>query len=269
MASKERIDTLLVDREMVGDLDTARRLVMAGKVRADDQVVPNPSSRVEVQAQVRIDRGPRFVSRGGEKLAAAMAAFPLEVRDQICADVGASTGGFTDCLLQAGAARVYAIDVGYGILDWQLRRDPRVVVRERTNARYLESLPDPVDFITLDVSFISLRRLLPVIVGWYGPGGGESVALIKPQFEASREEAARGQGVITDPCIQHRVLREVLTAAQGEGFDVLGLLESPLMGPEGNREFLAWLGYGQARESEFILDELIWDVVGGQGGDTS
>ncbi len=172
-----------------------------------------------------------------------------------CADVGSSTGGFTDCLLQRGAAKVYAIDVGKGILHWKLRNDPRVVVMEETNARFVESLPERIDFVTVDASFISLKILLPVVKKWLpntpippslpgkrGAGGTGLVALIKPQFEAGKKDVSRGDGVIRDPEIHRQVLNDVLGFAQKEGFGIHGLIKSPLLGPKGNAEFLVWLG---------------------------
>ena len=243
MSEKDRVDAVLVSRGLAEDLEQARRAVMAGEVRLNGQPVTKPSRVVSEDAELTVDRGPRYVSRGGEKLAAAFERFPLQVKGLICADVGASTGGFTDCLLQQGAARVYAVDVGYGILDWRLRQDERVVVMERTNARSLKALPEAVHFVTVDVAFISLRKLLPVIKGWFPPAGGQGVCLIKPQFEATRKEAARGAGVITDPGIHRRVLEEVLESGFREGYTFRGLMRSPLKGPKGNREFLAWYEY--------------------------
>ncbi len=201
------------------------------------------SQLVLPEDDLRVLPDPRFVSRGGEKLQAAFDHFPISVNQLVCADIGASTGGFTDCLLQNGASRVLAIDVGYGILDWRLRNDPRVVVIERTNARTLENVPIEVEFITADVSFISIRKILPTASHWYRPGGGDAVVLIKPQFEATREESARGAGVITDPDIHQRILAEVLRFAAANHYHIKGLIQSPLLGPEGNVEFLAWLGF--------------------------
>ena len=216
---------------------------MAGQVRVAGQVVFKPADKVEEQADIVIDHGPRFVSRGGEKLEAALTAFGLvEVKNWICADVGASTGGFTDCLLQHGAAQVYAIDVGYGILHWKIRQDPRVTVMERTNVRHVLQLPNPPQLVTMDASFISLKILLPVVRGWFA-AEGQVVALIKPQFEAGRQDAARGEGVIRDTLVHQKVLQEVLEKAVSEGFEVKGLIRSPLVGPKGNTEFLVWLGY--------------------------
>jgi 23S rRNA (cytidine1920-2'-O)/16S rRNA (cytidine1409-2'-O)-methyltransferase len=244
MAEKVRLDVLLTERGLAQSRAQAQRLIMAGEVRVDGQVDLTPASRVGRQANLEIERPPRFVSRGGEKLEAALNAFHCVPDGRVCADVGASTGGFTDCLLQAGAQRVYAIDVGYGVLDWRLRNDPRVVSLERTNARFLEKLAEPVDFISIDASFISLKLLLPVIQGWLDPGaGGEAVILIKPQFEAGREEANRGEGVIRDAGVHRRVVAEILDFAQNTGWAVQGVIRSPLRGPKGNVEFLAHLVY--------------------------
>ncbi len=237
------MDTLLVDRGLAEDISQAKRLVMAGEVRVEGQLVHKPSMSYAPDVEITLDRGPRYVSRGGEKLAAALDQFSLRVSGQVCADVGASTGGFTDCLLQYGAKKVYAIDVGYGLLDWKLRDDERVVVMERTNARYLYQLPEPVTVITIDASFISLKRLLPVTVNWFSPDGGDTVALVKPQFEAQREEAAAGEGVVRDEAIHRRVLKEVVHAAQEMDYGVKGILPSPLQGPKGNLEYLAWFKY--------------------------
>ncbi|HLO13896.1 MAG TPA: TlyA family RNA methyltransferase, partial [Anaerolineales bacterium] len=208
---------------------------------------------------VTVDSGPRFVSRGGEKLDAALEAFDIDVSGLVCADVGASTGGFTDCLLQRGAAKVYAIDVGKGILHWKLRNDPRVIVMEGTNARFVESLPEQVSLVTVDASFISLKILLPVVRKWLFPlssllDNGKKkeerssvIALIKPQFEAGRKEVSRGDGVIRDPEIHKEVLLDVLSFAQNQGFQVRGLIKSPLLGPKGNAEFLVCLGEADAQ----------------------
>ena len=247
---KIRLDVLLVERGLAESRAKAQALIMAGQVRVADQVTLKPATTVATDAVLTVDSGPRFLSRGGEKLEAALEAFGIDVSGLLCADVGASTGGFTDCLLQRGAAKVYAIDVGKGILHWKLRNDPRVVVMEETNARYVESLPDPVSLVTVDASFISLKILLPVIKKWlaslrlppFSAKAGGVVALIKPQFEAGRKDVARGDGVIRDPEIHKQVLLDVLGFAQKEGYQVRGLIRSPLLGPKGNTEFLAWLG---------------------------
>ena len=230
---------------------------MAGQVRVDGQVVIKPATAVPQDIRLDLEAGPRFASRGGEKLEGALTRFAFQIESRVCADVGCSTGGFTDCLLQHGAAKVYAIDVGKGILHWKLRTDPRVVAMEETNARYVEKLPEPVSLVTIDASFISLKILLPVVRGWFDPsdsphsGGingeadGSVIALIKPQFEAGRKETAKGEGVIRDPAVHQAVLKDVLTFAQKEGFNLQGLIKSPLTGPKGNIEFLAWLEVGQ------------------------
>ncbi len=241
MAAKERLDVLLVERGLTDSREQARRLVMAGEVTANGQIVDKPGMRVSVDVELALRAKPRFVSRGGDKLDAALSAFSLNVEGRICADVGASTGGFTDCLLKRNAAKVYAIDVGYGQIDYRLRQDARVVVMEQTNARYVENLPEPVSFVAIDASFISLRLLLPVVKNWL-TAEAEIVPLIKPQFEAGRQDVGKG-GVVKSPEVHRRVLLEVLTAAQSMGFTVAGLIRSPLKGPAGNIEFLAWLQY--------------------------
>src|SRR5512138_1591724 len=195
---KVRLDVLLVERGLAESRAKAQALIMAGQVRVAGQVALKPATAVQADAALSVDAGPRFVSRGGEKLEAALSAFALAVNGLVCADVGASTGGFTDCLLQHGAAKVYAIDVGKGILHWKLRNDPRVVVMEETNARFVESLPEPVALVTVDASFISLKILLPVVKKWISPspltplpeGEGNVVALIKPQFEAGKKDVS-------------------------------------------------------------------------------
>jgi 23S rRNA (cytidine1920-2'-O)/16S rRNA (cytidine1409-2'-O)-methyltransferase len=237
---KQRLDLLLVERHLAETRTLAQRLIMAGQVRVDGQVFLKPSSMVSPQSELSIDQGSRFVSRGGEKLAAALEAFPIEIKERICADVGASTGGFTDCLLQNGAKKVYAIDVGSGILHWKLRQDVRVIVMEGTNARYLKQLPELVNLVTIDASFISLKVLLPVIYGWLEERS-DVIALIKPQFEAGRQQAARGDGVIRDPETHRNVIREIVSFAQEKKFVVRGMIRSPLAGPKGNIEFFLWL----------------------------
>jgi len=251
----KRLDVVLLERGLAESRARAQALILAGRVRVAGEMVTRPAARVSMEAAVSIDPGPRFVSRGGEKLEAALTAFPVSIRGRVCADVGASTGGFTDCLLQHGAARVYAVDVGSGLLDWRLRQDPRVVVLEKTNARYLERLAEPVSLVTIDVSFISLKVLLPVVAGWFPPEPalGEMIALVKPQFEAGRQEAARGRGVIRDAAIHARVLCEVMTCAARQGFGACGLIRSPRPGPKGNVEFLLWLVRGEKGQSPATL----------------
>ena len=272
--SKIRLDTSLVERQLVESFDLAQRLVIAGKVRVDGQLAVAPSQMIKADAKLDVDSGKEFVSRGGHKLAAALDAFPVNVQGLVCADAGASTGGFTDCLLQHGAAKVYAIDVGHGILAWKLRNDPRVMVMEKTNARYVEKLDEPVDLVVIDASFISLKILLPVVRNWLptsppsvsplvkrGELEGGVIALIKPQFEATRDEATRGKGVIRDVEIHKRVLREIIGFAIEEGFSLHGLTRSPVLGPKGNVEFLIWLEIGgqESVEKETVISR----VVGG------
>lgn len=255
--SKMRLDLLLVERGLAESRAKAQALIMAGQVRVTGQVALKPAVAVDAAAEVMVAQGPRFASRGGEKLEAALEAFGVPVRGRVCADVGASTGGFTDCLLQRGAAKVYAIDVGKGLLHWKLRNDPRVVVMEQTNARNVQALPERASLVTVDASFISLKILLPAIRPWLLPAssasegtqageGGEVVALIKPQFEAGRQDVSRGGGVIRDADVHRRVLLDVLSFARSQDFGVRGLLRSPLLGPKGNAEFLAWLVLGKS-----------------------
>ena len=240
---KQRADLLMLQQGLVESRSLAQRLVMAGQVRADGQVIQKPSSMIPENAILIIDPGPRFVSRGGDKLEGAFRSFSLVVTGKVCADVGASTGGFTDCMLQRGAERVYAIDVGKGFLHWKLRQDSRVIVLEDTNARYIEYLPELVHSVSVDVSFISLKIILPVVRAWLSPSGGEVIALIKPQFEAGRSQVSRGDGVIRDSEIHRQVLLDVLGFAQENGYSVHGIIQSPLLGPKGNVEFLAHLSY--------------------------
>lgn len=239
---KERLDRLLHQRQLVSSREVGRRLIMAGEVTVDGRVVDKPGTQVPVDAQVEIATRPPYVSRGGLKLEAALATFAVDVKGLVAADVGASTGGFTDCLLQHGASRVYAIDVGYGQLDWELRQDERVVVLERTNARYLESLPEAVDLVVVDVSFISLKLILPQAQEWLRPGG-EIIALIKPQFEAGRRQVGKG-GVVRDPAVHRAVLEDLLGWSAAGGLAPMGLVRSPIKGPSGNIEFLVWLRPG-------------------------
>jgi 23S rRNA (cytidine1920-2'-O)/16S rRNA (cytidine1409-2'-O)-methyltransferase len=200
-----------------------------------------------VDAEVTVDERPPFVGRGGEKLEAALQRFPVDVAGRIAADVGASTGGFTDCLLQRGAEKVYAIDVGYGQLAWTLRQNPQVIVMERTNARYLKRLPEPVSLIVSDVSFISLKLIYQAAVHWFAEQG-DVVSLIKPQFEAGPQHVGKG-GVVRDPAV-HRQVLETVTGFMAElNLGLRGLMASPLVGPAGNVEFLGWWQVGHSGES--------------------
>lgn len=253
---KVRLDVLLVEKGLADSRAKAQALIMAGQVRVSGQVALKPATPIQPDATLTVDTGPRFVSRGGEKLEGALDAFKIDVAGFTCADVGSSTGGFTDCLLQHGAAKVYAIDVGKGILHWKLRNDPRVVVMEETNARFVESLPEKIDFVTVDASFISLKVLLPVVKKW-NVGSG-IIALIKPQFEAGRKEVSRGDGVIRDPDVHRQVLSDVLTFAKAEGFGLRGLVKSSLLGPKGNVEFLVWL---DMEPNDAGVEDLVRQVV--------
>jgi 23S rRNA (cytidine1920-2'-O)/16S rRNA (cytidine1409-2'-O)-methyltransferase len=255
---KVRIDILLVEKGFAESRSKAQRLVMAGQVRVDGQVVPKPAVSFLPDVSIEIEQGTRYVSRGGEKLEKALQEFKVEIVGKVCADVGASTGGFTDCLLQHGADKVYAIDVGKGILHWKLRQRSEVVVMEGVNARYLEHLPEPVDLVTIDASFISLKVLLPVVRNWFRESGGEALMLIKPQFEAGKSETDRGKGVIHDPNVHKRVVYDVLNKCESEGYQVVSLIRSPLLGPKGNIEFLALLTYPghPGRELENIIEPL-------------
>ena len=237
---KTRLDVMLVERGLAETRSKAQAIIMAGQVRVNGQMVDRAGAAYAPDTLVEVEAGPRFVSRGGEKLLGALQAFPIQPAGLVCADVGASTGGFSDCLLQHGAAKIYTIDVGKGILHWKIRSDPRIVVMEETNARYVGSLPETIQLLVCDASFISLKTLLPVFKNWLAPEAN-LITLVKPQFEAGRIDVARGEGVIRDPAIHRRVLEEVLGFAQGVGFGVRGLIRSPLLGPKGNTEFLTWL----------------------------
>ncbi len=238
------MDVLVVSRGLAASRAAAQKLILAGEVFIGENRADKPGMSVAADAPVRLRASLPFVSRGGSKLQAALDAFALDVAGCVCADVGASTGGFTDCLLQRGAARVYAIDVGYGQLDWKLRQDPRVIVMERTNARYLTLLPEVVDLVTIDASFISLTLLLPAVTGWL-KADGQVVTLVKPQFEAGRGQVGKG-GVVREAAIHADVLRRVLAWANEHALTPGGLIRSPIVGPAGNIEFLARLQRGVA-----------------------
>jgi 23S rRNA (cytidine1920-2'-O)/16S rRNA (cytidine1409-2'-O)-methyltransferase len=237
---KIRLDLLLVERGLAETRSKAQAIIMAGQVRVKGEMVDRAGATFAPDVPVSVDSGPRFVSRGGEKLLGALQAFSFDPQGLVCADVGASTGGFSDCLLQHGALKIYTIDVGKGILHWKLRSDPRIVVMEETNARYVEQLPEKVQLVVCDASFISLKTLLPVFAHWLVEDANV-ITLIKPQFEAGRVDVARGDGVVRDPLIHRRVLEEILDFVQKQGFGIKGLIRSPLLGPKGNTEFLAWL----------------------------
>ncbi|MCX6028775.1 MAG: TlyA family RNA methyltransferase [Chloroflexi bacterium] len=274
---KIRLDELVLARGLAESRPQAQRLVGAGQVWIGDRVADKPGLLVAENAAVRVEQGLPYVSRGGLKLAAALDAFDVNPADWVCADIGASTGGFTDCLLQRGAARVYAVDVGYGQLAWSLRQNPRVVSIERTNIRYLISLPEPVTLATVDVSFIGLGLVLPAVVKLLVPAptrsaeaapmpperrarestphvwepdplsalssGGQVIALIKPQFEVGKGQVSKG-GVVREPALHRAVIEKALAEAAALGLAPAGLIRSPITGPAGNVEFLAWLRLG-------------------------
>ena len=242
MSNKTRLDVLLVERGFVESRQKAQAVIMAGQVFVAQQKVDKPGTAVPNDAEIEV-RGHvlRYVSRGGLKLEKAMQTWPITLEGKICADIGASTGGFTDCMLQNGAQKVYAVDVGYGQLDWKLRNDERVVCLERTNARYLshEEIPDTLDFASIDVSFISLKLIFPALYALLREGG-EIACLIKPQFEAGREKVGK-KGVVRDSSVHKEVLENFLIYAKENHFTVLGITYSPIRGPEGNIEYLGYL----------------------------
>ncbi|AUX37768.1 MULTISPECIES: TlyA family RNA methyltransferase [Sorangium] len=239
--TRVRADALLVARKLAASRTEAQALIMAGKVTSGPRRIDKPGTLLPEDAEVHVASGPRFVSRGGDKLEHALAAFAaqhgLDVAGKTCVDVGASTGGFTDCLLQRGAARVFAVDVGYGQLASKLRADPRVEVRDRVNARELrrEDFDCPIDLVVVDASFISISRLIEAIARLLRPSG-DLVALIKPQFEAGREAAARGRGVIRDEATRLAAIAEARQAIEAAGFSVVGEVDSAVRGPKGNVE---------------------------------
>jgi 23S rRNA (cytidine1920-2'-O)/16S rRNA (cytidine1409-2'-O)-methyltransferase len=267
-SSRQRLDQLLVERGLVPTRSRAQALVMAGKVRVGEGDAARTDRKagdlLDVATRVEVVEPDPYVSRGGHKLAAALDAFRIDPRGRTSLDVGASTGGFTDVLLQRGARRVYAIDVGRGQLAERLRLDERVVSRERTNARTLNatSLPEPVDLAVIDVSFISLGLVLGPIATCFGPSGGDIVALVKPQFEAGRSEVKGG--VVRDPAIHLAVLQRVAARARALGLAPVDAIPSPITGPEGNREFLLHLAVGRpASASPDALDERFAAIVAG------
>lgn len=239
---KKRIDVLLFERGLAPSREKARTLIMAGSVYVNNQKFDKPGDTVSDDAEIEV-RGStlKYVSRGGLKLEKAMQLFPIDLNGKSCMDIGASTGGFTDCMLQNGAQKVYSVDVGYGQLAWQLRQDPRVVNLERTNARYLtrEQVPEEIDFFSVDVSFISLRIILPAVRPLLRDGG-QAVCLIKPQFEAGREKVGK-KGVVRDRAVHEEVVETICLFAVENGYSVLGLTFSPVKGPEGNIEYLVYL----------------------------
>ena len=248
MGKRERLDRLLVERQLVLSREEGRGRILAGEVLVNGQLVTKAGTLVDAASELRLKPASPYVSRGGTKLEKALRVFNIDVQGKIAIDVGASTGGFTHCLLAHGARRVYAVDVGYGQLDWKLRNDPRVVVFEKRNIRYLTlpELPSAAELATIDVSFISLRLVLPLVQGLICHGG-EIVALIKPQFEVGKGKVGKG-GVVRSPEEHVRVVEEIEAAAQRLGLIVQGVIESPLLGPAGNREFLLYLKDSRERQ---------------------
>jgi 23S rRNA (cytidine1920-2'-O)/16S rRNA (cytidine1409-2'-O)-methyltransferase len=236
---RERIDALLVSRGLLESRQRAQAVLLAGEVSVEGQLVTKPGTLVPPSASIVVRRRPAYVSRGGEKLAHALAVFAVNPAAMTCLDAGASTGGFTDCLLRHGAASVYAIDVGYGSLDYGLRNDSRVVVMERTNVRNLQPLPEACDLAVIDVSFIGLEKVIPAVVRSLKLGS-EIIALVKPQFQGRREEVGKN-GVVRDPQLHAAILGRVIAWAVAERLRLLGLTTSPLLGPAGNREFFLHL----------------------------
>ena len=239
----KRLDHELVARGLCDSREKAKRAIMAGQARVNGQIARKPSDAVSDADEISLDAPEKYVSRGGQKLEHALTHFQIDAEGKVAIDLGASTGGFTDCLLQHGAKKVYAVDVGTGQLAWKLRKDARVTVMEKTNARELkrEQLPELADLITADCSFISLQKILPAAVA-LAKSSGKIVALIKPQFEAGKAEADKGAGVITDPAVHERVLRELREFIAAKlPLRWLGVTESPLLGPAGNKEFLVLL----------------------------
>jgi len=260
--TKKRLDILLVEKGLAESRNQAQRMIMAGEVQVNGNTAFKPSEPVVDEAEISLKERPPFISRGGEKLEAALQAFHLtDLNGRICADIGASTGGFTDCLLQHRAAKVYAIDVGYGQLHWKLRNDPRVVVMEKTNARELQSLPEEVDMIVVDVSFISLHTIFPNIKNLMKRDAVNLVTLIKPQFEAGKKEAARGRGVIHDHAVHRQVLEHIVQSAQDQGLFLYGLIPSPIKGPKGNIEFLAHFLLKPAEENPEASIQRVMDII--------
>lgn len=254
---KERLDVLLVERGLVETRARARAHIMAGEVTVDGMRVDKAGTQISRSAQIEMATPMPYASRGGYKLAGALDAFQVEVVGRVAADVGACTGGFTDVLLQRGAARVYAIDVGQGQLVWKLRQDDRVVVMERTNARYLEFLDERVDIAVIDVSFISLKLILPAVRQWLATGA-DVVALIKPQFEAGPESVGKG-GIVRDAIVHRAVLEDLLGWVLAQGWSVGGLIRSPIQGTDGNIEYLVWLWQDdrKGRAAAELIDKVL------------
>lgn len=259
MADKERLDVLLTERNLASSRELAKAYIMAGNVYVDGMKEDKAGTKVSITANIEV-KGPqmKYVSRGGYKLEKAIDAFGISLDGKICLDIGASTGGFTDCMLQNGAVKVYAIDVGYGQFAWKLRTDERVVCLEKTNVRYIthEQVTDEGDFASIDVSFISLTKVLPAVLGVMQEEG-QLVCLIKPQFEAGREKVGK-KGVVKDIAVHQEVIVKIADFALEQGLGILGLSFSPIKGPEGNIEYLIYLDkkqQGMSREEVYFLVE--------------
>lgn len=258
MSNKTRLDVLLTQQGMAESRQKAQAIIMSGVVFVNGQRADKPGMAIANDASIEV-RGHvmPYVSRGGWKLEKAMKTFPITLEGKVCTDIGASTGGFTDCMLQNGAKKVYAVDVGYGQLDWRLRNDPRVVCMERTNARYLtrEQIPDELEFASIDVSFISLSLIFPALYQLLSKHG-EIACLIKPQFEAGREKVGK-KGVVRDKAVHLEVLEHFLEHARANNFTVLGITYSPIRGPEGNIEYLGYLKKDAGEDAEVNLADIV------------
>ena len=261
MGRKRRLDLHLVELGLVTSRQQAQQLIRAGKVRSGDRILDKPGLEVLPELELQVEQPQRFVSRGGEKLLAAVEAFPLALEQRICLDGGISTGGFSDCLLQHGAARVYGVDVGYGQTAWSLRTDARLVLKERTNLRHLQAedlyrADDPwPDLAVADVSFIRLALVLPALGRLLRPERREAVLLVKPQFEVGKERVGKG-GVVRDPLAHADAIEGVIAAALSEGWRSCGVVASPITGPAGNHEYLLWLRSGDWSEHEKTAEQM-------------
>lgn len=260
LVTKKRLDALLVERDLVESRQRAQALILEGKVQVDEHLADKVGALIPDDAEIKIREPLKYVSRGGYKLEGALDAFQIDIEGKTCADVGASTGGFTDCLLQRGAKRVYALDVGYGQIAWKLRNDPRVIVMDRVNARYLQSLPELTDLAAIDVSFISLTQILPSVKRLL-QARGEVVALIKPQFEAGRDQVGKG-GIVRDTQVQRSVVEKIARYATDNDWRVIGLYCSPITGMDGNVEFFCHITNDSSRRNvdwDNALDGLFGD----------
>jgi 23S rRNA (cytidine1920-2'-O)/16S rRNA (cytidine1409-2'-O)-methyltransferase len=251
MGRKELLDKVLLERWLVPSRERARSLIMEGKVSIEGQKMDKPGTKVDVEAEIHIrGEGRPYVSRGGEKLEGALEAFGIDLKGMVVMDVGASTGGFTDCVLQRGARKVYAVDVGYGQLAWKLQKDPRVINLEKRNIRYLKrgEVEEEMDLILVDTSFISIEKFLPHLLGFL-KRGGRLVSLVKPQFEVGKGEVGKG-GVVRDSALHQKVIERISEFSRGLGLSVLGVMESPLFGPRGNKEFFLYLKKGDEKDGQ-------------------